>query len=139
MESAKLTRTVHSMATQYPPELVRIQTTKSRAPVASHASQTCSKSEVLRMKYMSGRRAKPAVSHSNTKMSANGFHSCVMNWPPSSHGYAARNSRSELKFEDPRGRLYGTRAACFALPVSHAKLRDSASIAPSACRRGSPP
>ena len=98
-------------------------------------------SPLLCMKYMSGRRANPAVSHSNTKMRANGFHWCVMNSPSSSHGYAARKARSELKlkFTVGRGRRYGTRAVCTALPVSHAKLRDRASIAPIACRRGSRP
>ena len=86
MDSTKLASTVHSMATQTPPELLRVHARNTTTPVASQASQTCMSSPVRSVKYMSGRAANPAVSHSNTKMSANGFHWCVTNSPSSSHG-----------------------------------------------------
>lgn len=86
MDMMKLASTVHSMATQTPPELLKVHARNTTTPRASQASQACMSSQLRSVKYMSGRRANPAVSHSNTKMSANGFHWCVTNSPPSSHG-----------------------------------------------------
>jgi hypothetical protein len=89
----KLTRTVHSWATQTPPELVKVQPRNTATPAKSQATQAWASASGSASTRLSGRRAKAAVSHSKTKMSANGFQVCVTNSAPSSHGNAARKYR----------------------------------------------
>jgi hypothetical protein len=88
MDTTKLAITTQSWATQGPPELLAVHPTKTSRPTLSQISQI-RRSAAPSMKYWSGRRANPAVSHSNAMMSANGFQVCVTNSAPSSQGYAA--------------------------------------------------
>ena len=89
----KLIKTRQNWATQMPPELAKDQAMNTATPRTSQIRQPCERTSVRRFGciiVMSGLRANAAVSHSNTKMSANGFQVCVANSAPSSHGNAAR-------------------------------------------------